>query len=335
MTASQTMTIANSVFSDANLLDPRIFSVIDEIDDFETYQRIVNNIPSSLEARDVLLIASKLNLHYPPTDVHDVADCLLDGAFSVIWNSITDRFEWESTSTRHAEALKWVKGDNAFGYRPLDGVLIEALRFDGTHIQFIDSPTEEMKLTAVARTSAAIKYIRNPSDAVMREAADRASYETDERSRIRAAFASKHGPCVAPADWLVDDRSPCANCDYGLNAAQDEPEYWVQGVGPLNIFSDLLICMVMELNSHIGNDERAADFVHVSEVDGGLVLSFSSMHQLFSMRDVFRDGISMRGIDDDLEKNLEVAFDGMGVIAFPSATGPGFITWGPAAAVSE
>lgn len=333
MTASQTMTLANSVFSNRNLLDPRIFSVIDEIDDFETYQRIVNNIPSSLEARDVLLIASKLNLHYPPTDVHDVADCLLDGAFSVIWNSITDRFEWESTSTRHAEALKWVKGDNAFGYRPPDGVLVEALRFDGTHIQFIDSPTEEMKLTAVARTSAAIKYIRNPSDAVMCEAADRASYETDERSRIRVAFASKHGPCVAPSGGAVNDAAPCGeNCDCGSSAAEDEPEYWVQNIGPLNLFSDLLLCTVMELNSQIGNNIESADFVHVSEVDGELMLSFSSMQQLFSMRDVFLDLVAMRG----LEGNRAINFDGMEVIAYPSATGTGFIiTWGPAAAVSE
>jgi hypothetical protein len=91
----------------------------------------------------------------------------------------------------------------------------------------------------------------------------------------------------------------------------------------------------MELNCLVGNDERAADFVHVSEVDGGLVLSLSYMGQLFSLKDEFREAIAMRGIEGDLGEDLEVAFDGMGVIAFPSETGPGFITWGPAAAVSE
>lgn len=333
MTATPTVTTTSSVISNRNLLDPRIFSVIDEIDDFETYQRIVNNITSTLEARDVLLIASKLNLHYPPTDVYDVADCLSDGAFSVVWNSITHRFEWESTSTRQAEALEWVEGKNAFGYRPPDRILVEALRFDGTHIQFIENPTEEMKLTAVARTSAAIRYIRSPSDAVMREAADRASDETDERSDIRAAFASTYGPGVAPADGLINGGTLCrTRIGCGLNAIQHKPEYWVQGIGPLNLFSDLVLCTVMELNSQIGNNIESADFVHVSEIDGELMLSFSSMQQLFSMRDVFRDLVALRG----LEGTREMHFDGMEVIAYPSSAGTGFIiTWGPAAAVSE
>lgn len=333
MTATPTVTTMNSVISNRNLLDPRIFSVIDEIDDFETYQRIVNNIPSTLEARDVLLIARKLNLHYPPTDVHDVADCLSNGAFSVVWNSITHRFEWESTSTRHAEALEWVEGKNAFGYRPPDRILVEALRFDGTHIQFIENPTEEMKLTAVARTSAAIRYIRNPGDAVMREAADTACYENEERSIIRAAFSKKYGQNFASADRLLSDGTPYqVNFDCRFDVAQDEPTYWVQNIGPLNIFSDLLLCTVMELNSQIGNNSESAEFVHVSEIDGELMLSFSSMQQLFSMRDVFRDLVALRG----LEGTREIHFDGMEVIAYPSSTGTGFIiTWGPAAAVSE
>ena len=333
MTATSTMTIHRDVHHSANRLDPRIFSVIDKINDYETYRRIVENIQLSLDTRDVLLIASKLNLYYPPTDPRDVADCLGDGAFSVVLNQDTHRLEWESTSTRYAEAIQWVKGDNAFGYRPPDGVLITALWFDGTHIQFIDNPTEEMKLTAVTRTSAAIEYIKNPSNAVRREAANTAAYETDELSLIRTAFSGKFGPDVAPADGLFNDRTPYRpKCDYRFNAAQDEPKYLVQNIGPLNLFSDLLLCTVMELNSQIGNNIKSSDFVHVSEVDGELMLSFSSMQQLFSMRDAFLDMVAMRG----LKGTREIHFDGMEVIAYPSTTEAGFIiTWGPAAAVSE
>lgn len=333
MNATSTMTTARNVIHDENSLDPRIFAVIDGLSDDVTYQRIVYNIPYGLDAEDTLLIASMLNTYYPATDLHDVAGCLGDGTFTVILNTDTHKLEWESDSTRFCEATEWFEGDNAFGYRPPDRILVEALKFDGTYIQFIDNPTEEMKLAAVQRTSAAIEYIKNPSDAVRRAAATTA---TAERPRIRAAFASEHGPSVAPTGGLANDATPCcANCGCGINSSQDEPEYWVQGVGPLNLFSDLLICTVMELNSHIGNDEKAADFVRVSHVEGELVLSFSSMRQLFSMRDDFREGIAMRGIEDDLEEDLEVAFDGMRVIAFPSATGAGFITWGAAAAVSE
>jgi hypothetical protein len=327
------MTITSDLPHEENSLDPRVFAVIDGLSDDVTYQRIVYNIPYGLDAEDTLLIASMLNTYYPATDLHDVAGCLGDGTFTVIVNAGTHRLEWESDSTRFCEAAEWFEGDNAFGYRPPDRILVEALKFDGTYIQFIDNPTEEMKLTAVQRTSAAIGYIKNPSDAVRRAAATTA---TAERPRVRAAFASEHGPSVAPANGLFNDGTPCcAKCDCGFNATQDEPEYWVQDVGPLNCFSDLLLCTVMELNSHIGNDEKAADFVRASHVEGELVLSFSSMRQLFSMRDDFREGIAMRGIEDDLEEDLEVAFDEMRVIAFPSATGPGFITWGPAAAVSE
>lgn len=329
MTATSTMPIASNVVHEEESLDPRVFAVIDEINDDETYQRIVHNIPYGLDQQDVLLIASMLNMYFPPTDPHDVAECLGDGVFTVILNPATHQLEWESDSTRFCEAAEWTEGDNAFWYRPSDRILVTALQFDGTHIQFIDNPTEEMKLTAVQRTSAAIQYIKNPSDEVKRVAAATA---TAERPRVRAAFASEYGPNVAPADGLVNDGTRCrANFVCRFNAAQDEPEYWVQGIGPFNLFSDLLLCTVMELNSHIGNDERAADFVHVKEVDGALVLSFSSIRQLFSLRDVFREMAEMEGIEDDPEMD----FDGMSVIEYPSITGCGFITWGRTASVSR
>jgi hypothetical protein len=329
MTATSTMAIASNVIHEEESLDPRIFAVIDEISDDEAYQRIVSSISFWLDQQDVLLIASMLNTYFPPADPYDVAECLDESVFTVILNPLTNKLEWESDSTRYIAAGEWTDGDNAFGYRPPDRILLAALEFDGTHIQFIDSPTEEMKLAAVQRTSAAIKYIKNPSDAVRCAAAITA---TAERPHVRAAFARKYGPSVAPADGLVNDGTLCrANCDCGFSAAQDEPEYWVQGVGPLNLFSDLLICTVMELNSHIGNDERAADFVHVKEVEGALVLSFSSIRQLFSLRDVFREMAEMKGIENDPEMD----FDGMSVIEYPSIAGRGFITWGRTAAVSR
>ena len=329
MTATPTMTIANKAIHKEEPLDPRVFAVINEINDDDTYQRIVYSIPYDLDQQDVLLIASMLNTYFPPTDPYDVAECPNDSAFTVILNPLTNRLEWESDSTRYIAAGEWTDGDNAFGYRPSDRILLAALEFDGTHIQFIDNPTEEMKLAAVQRTSAAIKYIENPSDAVRRGAATTA---TAERPGVRAAFARKYGPGVAPTDGLINDGTPCCtNCGCEINSTHDEPEYWVQGVGPLNLFSELLICMVMELNSHIGNNERAADFVHVKEVDGGLVLSFSTMQQLFLMRDMFEEAIEMEDLDD----RLGMDFEDMNVLAYPSALGPGFITWGSAAKVTR
>jgi uncharacterized glyoxalase superfamily protein PhnB len=303
--------------------------VVDDINDDETYQRIVSSISFWLDQQDVLLLASMLNTYFPPADPYDVAECLDESVFTVIFNPLTQKLEWESDSTRYIAAGEWTDGDNAFGYRPPDRILLAALEFDGTHIQFIDSPTEEMKLAAVQRTSAAIKYIENPSDAVRRAAATTATFE---RPHVRAAFARKYGPAVEPTKAGVNDGTPCkASRNVEMIEAQDEPEYWVQGIGPLNLFSDLLICTVMELNSHIGNDERAADFVHVKEVDGALVLSFSSIRQLFSLRDVFREMAEMKGIEDDSEMD----FDGMSVIEYPKVAGRGFITWGPAAPVSR
>lgn len=122
----------------------------------------------------------------------------------------------------------------------------------------------------------------------------------------------------------VDNATPCyANCGCGISSAQDEPEYWVQGVGPLNLFSHLLICVVMELNSHIGNDEKAADFVRVSHVEGELVLSFSSMRQLFSMRGEFLELVSMRGIEGDLEESLKRRLMGWASLHFRVLRNPG------------
>lgn len=329
MNAIPTTTTAGNVIHEENSLDPRIFAVIDGLSDDLTYQRIVYNIPYGLDAEDTLLIASMLNTYYPAQDLHDVAACLGDGTFTVIVNADTHRLEWESDSTRFCEAAEWFEGDNAFGYRPPDRILVEALKFDGTYIQFIDNPTEEMKLTAVQRTSAAIGHIKNPSDAVRRAAATTA---TAERPRVRAAFASEHGPSVAPANGLFNDGTPCcAKCDCGFNATQDEPEYWVQGIRPLNLISDLLICNVMELNSRVGNNERAADFVHLSEIDGGLVLSFSTMQQLFLMRDMFEEDLEMEYLDD--QHGMD--FEDMKVLAYPSALRPGLVTWGSVAKVTR
>ena len=322
MTAISTTKIASNVIHEENSLDPRIFVVIKDVSDDVTYQRIVRNIPYGLDPADTLLIASMLNNYYPPTFLYDVAGCLGDGTFTVIVNQDTHKLEWESDSTRWDQAGEWMEGDNAFGYRPPDRILLTALEFDGTHIQFIDNPTEGMKLAAVKRTSAAIEYIRNPSDAVRRAASIRAAAE---RPHVRAAFASKYRP-------LAEDGTAWeGTCDCGCNGHPDDPHYSVQGVRPLNPFSDMLLCMVIELNGRIGNNELAADFLHVSQADGELMVSFSSMRQLLSMRFEFLEFAFLREIEDE----AVIAFEAMDVIAYPSATGPGFITWGVAAAVSE
>lgn len=326
MTASTMMAIASNVVHEEESLDPRVLTLIDAIPSHKTYERIVRHISSGLDQEDVLLIASMLNGNFPPTDLHDFAECLGDEVFTVIFNPLTQKLEWESNSTRYIEAGEWAEGDNAFGYRPPDRILLVALEFDGTHIQFIDSPTEEMKLAAVARTSAAIAYINNPSEEVRRVAAKTAAAEAPS---VSAEFLSKYAPDVAPTKAIYD-AMPCAGHHYfGTSATQDEPEYFVQGIGPLNLFSDLLICTVMELNSHIGNDKRHANFVHVSELSGKLVLSFATMQQLFLMRDMFLEALEMEG----LIGAPGFFFDDIAVIAYPSINGPGFLTWGPAAAV--
>lgn len=322
MTAISTTKIASNVIHEENSLDPRIFFVIDDIRDDVTYQRIVHNIPYGLDLADMLLIASMLNDYYPPTVLHDVARCLGDGTFTVIVNHDTHKLEWESDSTRWDQAGEWKEGDNAFGYRPPDRRLLTALQFDGTHIQFIDNSTEEMKLAAVKRTSAAIEYIINPSDAVKRAASIKAAAE---RPYVRAGFVSKYRP-------LAEDGTAWGgNCDCGCNGNPYGPHYSVQGVRPSNPFSDMLLWMVMELNGRIGNNEIAADFLHVSQTDGELVVSFSSMRQLLSMRFEFLEFAFLRGIEGE----AVIAFEAMDVIAYPNANGPGFITWGAAAAVSE
>ena len=305
-----------------NSLDPRIFVVINNLHDDVVYQHIVHNIPYGLDRADMLLIASMLNDYYPPTVLHDVAGCLGDGTFTVIVNQDTHKLEWEANSTRWDQAGEWKEGDKAFGYRPPDRILLNALQFDGTHFQFIDNSTEEMNLAAVKRTSAAIEYIKNPSDAVRRAASIKAAAE---RHHVRAAFVSKYRP-------LAEDGTAWeGNCDCGCNRNQYEPHYSVQGAWPLNPFSDMLLCMVIELNGRIGNNEMAADFLHVSQADGELVVSFSSMRQLLSMRFEFLEFAFLRGIEGE----AVIAFEAMDVIAYPNATGPGFITWGVAAAVEQ
>lgn len=328
MTVSTMMAIASNVTHEDESLDPRVLTVIDAIPSPKTYERIVRYISFGLDQEDVLLIASMLNGNFPPTDPHDFAECLGDEIFTVIFNPLTQKLEWESNSTRYIAAGEWTDGDNAFGYRPPDRVLLAALEFDGNHIRFIDSPTEEMKLAAVARTSAAIEYIKNPSEEVRRVAAKTAA---EEGPSVSAEFSSKYAPHVAPTKAIYD-AMPCAGHRYfDTSATQDEPDYFVQSIGPLNLFSDLLMCTAMELNSHIGNDERHADFVHVSELAGELVLSFATMQQLFLMRDMFLEALEMEG----LIGALGFFFDDMAVIACPSINVRGFITWGPAAAVAR
>ena len=188
MTATLNTTIAREILYYKTLLDPRIFVVIDEISDEETYERILYNIPLGLDTQDVLLITSMLNFEYPPTDPLDIAECLGDGRFTVVLNPLTHKPEWESDATRYDEAREWIGGDNAFGYTPPERILVKAMTFDGNHIRHLKNPTEEMKLAAVRRTSSAIEHIENPSDAVRQAAATTAIVE---RAEVRAEFSSK------------------------------------------------------------------------------------------------------------------------------------------------
>lgn len=190
MNATSILKAGSKVIHPDDLLDPRIFAVIDGISDDVTYHRIVYNVPYGLDAEDTLLVASLLNRYYPPTDTQDIAYCLGDGAFTVIIND-KGVLEWEGSSTRYDEALEWIDGPNAFEYTPADRVLITALQVDGTYIQHISCPTEEMMLTAVQRTSIAIVHIKNPSDAIRRAAAAQAAVE---RPRVRVEFTRQYGP---------------------------------------------------------------------------------------------------------------------------------------------
>ncbi len=329
MPATPAMAIANNVPHKEDLLDPRIFAVLDEISDDETYKRILYNIPFGLDTQDVLLIASMLNFKYPPTNPQDVAECLGDGKFTVILNALTHELEWESDSTRYYAAVEWFEGDNAFGYTPPDRILVMAMTFDGTHIRHVENPTEEMKLAAVRRTSSAIEYIENPSDAVRQAAATTA---IAERAQARSAFLSKYGTGVAQDKALDQNAAPFpVTQDSSANAVQSEPTYFVQGIGSLNYFSGILLSLVIKLNHCAGNDERHSGFMAVTEMDGGLVLSFGVIQQLFLMRDMFLEALEMEGLNG----GVGLDFDDLAVIAYPSAVGPGFVTWGPNAAVAQ
>lgn len=99
MTATSPMTIASNVIHELKSLAPCVLAVIYEIEDDETYQRIVHNIPYGLGQQDILLIASMLNTFFPPTNQLYVAQRLGDGMFTVIVNPDTLELEWESDST--------------------------------------------------------------------------------------------------------------------------------------------------------------------------------------------------------------------------------------------
>lgn len=182
MIATLNTTIAREILFNSNLLDRRIFAVIDGISDDETHKRILYNLPFGLDTQDVLLIASMLNFAYPPRDLYDVAECLGDGKFTVIQNPLTHALEWESDATRYDAAVEWIQGDNAFGYTPPERILVTAMTFDGTHIRHVENPTEQIQLTAVRRTSSAIEYIKNPSDVVRLAAATKANAERSQQA---------------------------------------------------------------------------------------------------------------------------------------------------------
>jgi len=114
-------------------------------------------------------------------------------------------------------------------------------------------------------------------------------------------------------------------------AHQFEPTSVTQGIASLNVFADLLMYLAIESNKGINNDECNSRFIHVSESDGGLVLSFTTMRVLFLMRDMFWEQVEKVA----LLGTPGMDFDGMQVIAYPSNRGPGLVTWGTAAAVSR
>jgi hypothetical protein len=113
------------------------------------------------------------------------------------------------------------------------------------------------------------------------------------------------------------------------NTVQFEPTCQGQGVASLNMFSDLLMYLVIKSNSHINNDEKNPGFIHLSENDGGLVLSFRTLREIFLMRDMFLESVEKAG----LIGFPGMDFDGMKIIAYPSDMGPGLIYWGATAAV--
>lgn len=110
-----------------------------------------------------------------------------------------------------------------------------------------------------------------------------------------------------------------------------KPTSTSQGIAPLNVFSDMLIYVVTESNNRIDNDERNPAFWHMSEKGGGLVLSFTTMRDLFLMRDMFIERVDKF----NLWGSNGIDFDGMNVIGYPNAHGPGLVTWGAAAAVTR
>jgi hypothetical protein len=110
---------------------------------------------------------------------------------------------------------------------------------------------------------------------------------------------------------------------------QFEPTSVAQGIASMNVFSDLLMYFVIESNNRINNDEANPAFAFVSERDGGLVISFTTMREIFLLRDMFWEAIEKA----DLLGRPGIDFDGLEIIGYPSAMGPGLVTWGPAASV--
>ena len=326
MIATLTTTIAHNIRQE-DILDPRVFAVIEKISDCEILYRITENMACGLDTEDDLLISGWLNIHYPPADQYDVAQCLGHGVFTVILNSTTNRLEWESDAARHDAALKWMSGNKAFGFTPPERILVKALTFDGTYIRYVENPTEEMMLTAVRRTSSAIEYIQYPSDAVMQAAATR---DIEERAQASAALSRKYGADAVPDKATVKNVTPSPGTqDIYVDAAQGVPTYIVQGIGSLNNFSGILLSLVIKLNHCAGNDERHPGFTAVTEMDGGLVLSFGIIQQLFLLRDMFCEAVEMTNLNG--EHGLD--FDSMVVVEYPSSMGPGFVRWEQAAVV--
>lgn len=114
-------------------------------------------------------------------------------------------------------------------------------------------------------------------------------------------------------------------------AVQFTPTSVTQGIASLNVFADLLMYLIIELNGQIGSDEGRPTFIHVSQKSGGLVISFRMMREIFLLRDMFWEVLEKAG----LIGLPGLVFDDVEVITYPNDLGPGLITWGANAAVSR
>ncbi len=86
-----------------------------------------------------------------------------------VWEKIEESYVYKIYTAPEEEQLKVVQKngyDIQFINNPTEKIKMEALKKDGYAIQYINKPTEEMKLEAIKQNEDVIECINNPSEEI-------------------------------------------------------------------------------------------------------------------------------------------------------------------------